>query len=931
MTTKYSTKKALISSIVVLALCISMLVGTTFAWFTDSATSVGNIIKTGNLDVNLYYADGTKAVPATNEGWVDVSEGGAIFDYDNWEPGYAEVRHIKIENNGSLALKYKVLITAEDEVSELADVIDVYYVDPAVQVVNRTQLDPANRLGTLTEALTMLGATGSGNLPAGKSDVVTIALVMQESAGNKYMNMSIGTTFTIQVLATQYTFEEDSFGNDYDKGAPWMGEVDLDWYLENPDATEFVIRSGEELAGLAAIVNGTATSPVATYSARGTTTVHDDFKGQTIKLGGNINLNDLNWTPIGKVGASTTDFTNAFKGNFDGQGYTVSNLNVANTGWTGLFGIAHGSTLSNVTIDGAVVISNRMAGTLVGQLYGSIDNCHVVDATVIATPNAVGDSYDNGDKVGGLVGWLGDNGNNRTLTNCTATDVELGGYRDIGGIAGYVASSTTVSGNSVAKVEIIADQTTNYYGDKDVNAGYIYGRLAGAINESDNTTDEESVVKSTYSKNGLTLKGDGDGNVTLYLVPNTYTEATVNVPEGVTAIGNYAFAYNTNVETVVLPSTVRDLGRGFDSSTVKKVVLNEGLTTISSRAFRSTYALEEVVFSSTVTEIADNAFQKSNIKEIVIPATVETIGETAFGASMIEKVTFEGNTAIQGYAFRGCTKLRTVIMNGDNVTFVASTLNGRNSCWFCNGESNNPNTSNITFTVRSEEIKERVLTAMGAERNNTTVIVDDGFVAVESAEDLLEALENAAPGTKLDAAGLTLTPTGSLDTTVAIPAGVTLKGANFASGSQCYLVVDGTGEDVVFEDCSFDGPGFGMFVIAGDDQDGANMVFENCTFKGQIAPNFVQNSNGVATFNNCTFTLGSDGIGLVNCMGGTSIFNACTFDYEGGATFGSNSYVKWNAVNSYSENYSTKVILNGCTFKNCGTQRFGSNSTLTIK
>ena len=177
---------------------------------------------------------------------------------------------------------------------------------------------------------------------------------------------------------------------------------------------------------------------------------------------------------------------------------------------------------------------------------------------------------------------------------------------------------------------------------------------------------------------------------------------------------------------------------------------------------------------------------------------------------------------------------------------------------------------------------------------------------------------------------MTLVPTGSLSDTVSIPAGVTIKGASFASGSQCYLVTTGSGEDIVFEDCSFDGPGFGMFVIAGNDQDGANMVFDGCTFEGQVAPNFVQNSNGSSTFNNCTFTLGSDNIGLVNCMGGTHTFNNCTFDYAGGSTFGSNQYVRWNAVNSYSERYSAAVILNGCTFKNCGTQRFGSNSTLTI-
>ena len=108
------------------------------------------------------------------------------------------------------------------------------------------------------------------------------------------------------------------------------------------------------------------------------------------------------------------------------------------------------------------------------------------------------------------------------------------------------------------------------------------------------------------------------------------------------------------------------------------------------------------------------------------------------------------------------------------------------------------------------------------------------------------------------------------------------------------------------------------------------MNFKDCEFVGMIAPNATANDAAVFTYDNCTFTLG-DSVGYVNCMGGTHIFNNCTFDYTGGGTFGSNQYVRWNAVNSYSERYSAAVILNGCTFKNCGTQRFGSNSTLTIK
>ena len=105
MTNKKNTKKALLSSVLSLVLCLTMLIGTTFAWFTDSVTSANNIIKSGNLKVSLEYMDGTKEVAdvESNE-WKDASQE-AIFDYSLWEPGYVSVRHIKIGNEGSLALK----------------------------------------------------------------------------------------------------------------------------------------------------------------------------------------------------------------------------------------------------------------------------------------------------------------------------------------------------------------------------------------------------------------------------------------------------------------------------------------------------------------------------------------------------------------------------------------------------------------------------------------------------------------------------------------------------------------------------------------------------------------------------------------------------------------------------------------------------------
>ncbi len=208
-------------SIMSLLLCFTMLMGATFAWFTDTVKSSGNIIKSGTLDVEMYWAEGKADPNANTTTWTDASTG-AIFNNDLWEPGYTEVRHIKIENKGSLALKYQLNIFANGDVSDLADVIDVYFVDPAVQVQDRTALDGIEPEGTLTEILAEMPDNASGDLTAGESDTVTIALKMREEAGNEYQNKAIGSDFVVQLLATQLTYEKDSFDEFYDKDSEFL-------------------------------------------------------------------------------------------------------------------------------------------------------------------------------------------------------------------------------------------------------------------------------------------------------------------------------------------------------------------------------------------------------------------------------------------------------------------------------------------------------------------------------------------------------------------------------------------------------------------------------------------------------------------------------------------------------------------------------------
>ena len=97
-----SLKKSIWTSSISLLLCVSMLLGTTFAWFTDYAGSADNVITSGRLDVEMYWSD--TYLDANDRGWQN-ADGVPVFTYENWEPGYTEIKYIKVANMGDLALK----------------------------------------------------------------------------------------------------------------------------------------------------------------------------------------------------------------------------------------------------------------------------------------------------------------------------------------------------------------------------------------------------------------------------------------------------------------------------------------------------------------------------------------------------------------------------------------------------------------------------------------------------------------------------------------------------------------------------------------------------------------------------------------------------------------------------------------------------------
>ena len=224
-----TTKKSLLFSLISLVVCVSMLVGTTFAWFTDQVFSGKNVITSGNLDLEMYWTDDLGSGVWHN---VEDEEHNTIFSYDNWEPGYTDVKYIKLVNNGDLAFNYKLNITPQSEVGELAEVINVYFANGGVVLNSRDDLSNLRAIGLLENVLDG-DTTASGTLlsedqynpdhPSGET-IVTIAMSMITSAGNKYQNKDAGK-FTITALAAQASYEKDSFGADYDASAEYPVQI----------------------------------------------------------------------------------------------------------------------------------------------------------------------------------------------------------------------------------------------------------------------------------------------------------------------------------------------------------------------------------------------------------------------------------------------------------------------------------------------------------------------------------------------------------------------------------------------------------------------------------------------------------------------------------------------------------------------------------
>ena len=213
---KFSSKRALLLSVISMVICVSMLIGSTFAWFTDSATASVNKIQAGNLDVELVGKDGKTLTEALK--WVksaEAPEGEKVL----WEPGCKyNLEPFAIKNSGNLALKYKVVISGLTGDATLLEAIDF------TVSVDGDALVAKDGESTATTAASLNNFEGT--LEAGKTTgLITITGKMKETAGNKYKGLSL-ENISITVYASQLNYESDSTGKDYDKDATYYPVID---------------------------------------------------------------------------------------------------------------------------------------------------------------------------------------------------------------------------------------------------------------------------------------------------------------------------------------------------------------------------------------------------------------------------------------------------------------------------------------------------------------------------------------------------------------------------------------------------------------------------------------------------------------------------------------------------------------------------------
>ena len=502
MNNKRATKRALLTSVMALVMCVVMLVGTTFAWFTDTASTGVNKIQAGNLDIEVEYTlDG--------ETWKDLDRATDIFQKGLWEPGHSEVVGLKIHNAGNLALKYSISMNIANETKGINKAGDEFALSDYLKVKTSTSG------GTIGAGL-VAAAFGNRNMSKTWQEVdfkavnaiavdvpqpvvsatypdqyYVIKVYMPEEVGNEANAISVDKTpsieFGINVVATQDTVERDSFGSDYDKDAtyPVVDNEGLKKAIGSAtDGSTVDIAYGEYTLSDPAATSKTEIPAGVTIAGAGKDKTTLNVSKDEIK-NDNVTLKDMTINgeaPAGnegalKIGGKNTVIENVI---FNGQGFngdtkgisvTGENLTIRNSKISGAFrgiifwdNIGGDNLIENCTIDNVIYTFNINAQTVKPGTTLTVKNSTLNGWTSYSgcMTHVTFDGCDLGKSNGYayLVAYA-----DSTFTNCTFHD----GYQVA---AGKVDTGRTLTFNNCKLVDgtvITAENFAEKLGDVDAD------------------------------------------------------------------------------------------------------------------------------------------------------------------------------------------------------------------------------------------------------------------------------------------------------------------------------------------------------------------------------------------------------------------------------------------------------------------------------
>ena len=435
------------------------------------------------------------------------------------------------------------------------------------------------------------------------------------------------------------------------------------------DAAKTVtVSSASQLAGFAQAVNG------------GT-----HYSGYTVTLTSDIDLAGKPWTPAGNV-ASYPSIT--FSGTFDGNGHTIYNLNANASGTTyataGLFGSLTGK-VKNLNLVGGKVNSTHYAGAICGYSSSNvgmeISGCTVEDFTIVSVPEMFNGEYDNGDKVGGIVGYM-DGGDK--VSDCVVRNTTVKGYRDIGGVAGYCNNGGPISGCTVEDVTLIQDFENGYKPENDSKVeGHIgeifgYGSNTGSGNTFTNVT-----ITYANRAGGLAAQLAAGGNVTI-------SEATDLVD-----LTDLTPAKPLNL-LLMAPVTTMNIGTTLANPTAITIEVADGVAFPQFRVADPTQSVRNLTIKGTptssqplvgfrVTEIGNQPKEMTNVTLSGVHLDTKGVYMAHSNGTVVENMVIEGcnmtNLIEPAVSFQAGGAHGNVTIKDNTVSFSPSAVTSANGLY----------------------------------------------------------------------------------------------------------------------------------------------------------------------------------------------------------------------------------------------------------